>query len=60
VRWPGSQVGKGAETWNRGLDMLIRLRCPVDICILTDIETLLDGQLESVKLGLGGGVGVTA
>ena len=40
--------------------MLIRLRCPVDICILTDIETLLDGQLESVKLGLGGGVGVTA
>lgn len=60
MRWPGSQVGKGAETWNRGLDMLIRLRCPVDICILTDIETLLDGQLESVKLGLGGGVGVTA
>lgn len=60
MRWPGSQVGKGAETWNHGLDMLIRLRCPVDICILTDIERLLDGQLESVKLGWGGGVGVTA
>ena len=53
-------MGKGAETWTRGLDMLIRLRCPVYICILTDIERLVDGQLESVKLGWEGGVGVTA
>lgn len=48
VTWkPGGERGGDLETWNPGLDVLIRLRHPVDICMLKDIERLLDGQLET-------------
>lgn len=62
VTWkPGGERGGDLETWNPGLDVLIRLRHPVDICMLKDIERLLDGQLETeCEAGEGGGVGVLA